>query len=34
MEEGQIPLKNYYLDLYNKLIIQLQEKIAITLGNL
>ena len=32
--EGQVPLKNYCLNLYNKLTIRLQEKIAVTLDNL
>jgi len=32
--EGQVPLKNYCLDLYNKLTIRLQEKITVTLDNL
>ena len=34
MGEGQVPLKNYYLDLYDKLTIQLQEKITVILDNL
>ena len=32
--EGQVPLKNYRLDLYDKLTVRLQEKIAITLDDL
>jgi len=32
--EGQVPPKNYYLDLYNKLTVQLQEKIIVALNNL
>ena len=32
--EGQTPLENYRLDLYDKLTIRLQEKIAVTLDDL
>jgi hypothetical protein len=32
--EGQVPLENYRLDLYDKLTIRLQEKIAVTLDDL
>ena len=32
--EGQVPLENYRLDLYNKLTIRLQEKIAVILNDL
>jgi hypothetical protein len=32
--EGQVPIKNYRLDLYDKLTIKLQDKIAATLDDL
>jgi hypothetical protein len=32
--EGQVPLENYRLDLYDKLTIRIQEKIAVTLDDL
>jgi Zinc knuckle len=32
--EGQVPLENYRLDLYDKLTVRLQEKIAVTLDDL
>ena len=32
--EGQVPPNNYHLDLYNKLTVQLQEKIMVALDDL
>ena len=32
--EGQVPPDNYRLDLYDKLTVQLQEKIAVALDDL